>query len=215
MTCNVTGKSCKRAKVRAALAAAGLALTATPAMAQDDVSDREPDLIDAAMTPLTDLNLARDPIPAVLIAARSDPYANRGMADCAAILSGIGDLDAVLGDDYDTRVARERRLTPGGVAQRAVGMFIPFRGIIRELSGANNHEFEFREAIVAGQMRRAYLKGLGEARGCPYPARPATPDMVARLDADAQPQHTVATAMTGDGDDTVFVSRAIVQPTAE
>ena len=80
--------------------------------------------------------------------------------------------NAVLGEDYDTAVLPERELSPERVAQQIVAYFIPFRGVIREVSGANRHEYEFRQAISAGLMRRAYLKGRGEQMGCAYPARP-------------------------------------------
>ncbi len=45
--------------------------------------------------------------------------------------------------------------------------------MIRELSGANKHQQQFQDAIVAGVMRRAFLKGMGLKLGCKYPARPA------------------------------------------
>lgn len=197
----------------ATLLALPLLTLTSPAMAQDDVTDREPDALDVAMTPLSDLNLARDPIPPILLWANENPYANEGVEDCANIRSGIADLDAVLGDDADTETEEERRLTVTGVAQRAVGMFIPFRGIIREISGANEHEYKFRQAIAAGLMRRAYLKGLGEARGCPYPARPMPPEMLAAMQegesaVPAEPDWQITTV--GE-DGTRFVSRPVVQ----
>ena len=168
----------------AALALPLLAL-AQPAAAQDDVTDNSPDVRDVAMTPLADLNLARDPIPDILIWARENTYDSTGMESCENILLGIGDLDAVLGDDLDADSEEEGRLNPGSVAQSVVGMFIPFRGIIREVSGANSHEYEFRQAIAAGLMRRSYLKGLGEARGCDYPARPMPESLRQELAARA------------------------------
>lgn len=208
MISSATTATCGWAK---ALSSAALVLLAIPAAAQEDVTNRDPDMLDAAMTPLSDLNLARDPIPAILLQAQANPYANPGMEDCSAILAGIGDLDAVLGDDFDTRAVQERDITVGGVAQRAVGMFIPFRGIIREISGANDHEFNFRQAISAGLMRRAYLKGLGEAQDCPYPARPAPPDMLARLEAGAAPETAGAPVVATDENGARFVSRPVVQ----
>ncbi|WP_205689502.1 hypothetical protein [Aurantiacibacter odishensis] len=197
----------------ATLLALPLLAFATPAMGQEDVTDRNPDALDVAMTPLSDLNLARDPIPPILLWARENAYANEGLDDCDNIRSGIADLDAVLGDDFDTRDEEGNRLTVTGVAQRAVGMFIPFRGIIREISGANEHEYKFRQAIAAGLMRRAYLKGLGEARDCPYPARPMPPEMLAAMQdgestVPAEPDWQITTV--GD-DGTQFVSRPVVQ----
>ncbi|HEY3696315.1 MAG TPA: hypothetical protein VGL30_11760, partial [Phenylobacterium sp.] len=35
------------------------------------------------------------------------------------------------------------------------------------------HDHLVQSAIVAGAVRRAYLKGLGEARGCEPPATPS------------------------------------------
>jgi hypothetical protein len=65
-------------------------------------------------------------------------------------------------------------MSPGRVAQSVVGSLIPFRGVIREISGANAHDRALREAVIAGVARRSFLKGIGQARGCRYPARSAT-----------------------------------------
>lgn len=196
-----------------AAAAAVLLLAGAPAMAQQDVTEDDTDVVDIALTPLSDLNLARDPIPPILLWARDNPYSNEGIDDCGAIRAGIGDLDAVLGDDFDTAEPDTREFSPGRVAQRVVGSFIPFRGIIREISGANDHEYNFREAIGAGMMRRAYLKGLGEARGCPYPARPAPPEMLARLAAGVEPEAAAAPTVAVDADGRQYVRREVVQAT--
>jgi hypothetical protein len=49
---------------------------------------------------------------------------------------------------------------------------IPFDGVIRFVSGAARHDQHVVAAIQAGAIRRGYLKGLGEARGCMPPALP-------------------------------------------
>ncbi|TIX50234.1 hypothetical protein [Alteraurantiacibacter aquimixticola] len=189
-----------------------MALAPLPVLAQEDVTDTTPSVMDVAMTPLSDLNLAKDPIPQVLLTARAAPYAGEGLNSCTAIRSEIGNLDAVLGDDFDTASPDEREFTPTGVAQRVVGMFIPFRGIIREISGANSHEYQFREAIAAGLMRRAYLKGKGQEMGCPYPASPAPPELVARLNAMREGAADASGQVVTTADDgTQFVSRPVVQ----
>ncbi|WP_071961200.1 hypothetical protein [Aurantiacibacter gangjinensis] len=184
-------------------------------MAQDNVRERDADAIDVMLTPLSDLNLARDPIPEILVWANENTYRSEGMEDCANIRSGIADLDAVLGDDLDAAGPEERRLRAGNVAQRVVGSFIPFRGIIREISGANSHEYRFRQAIAAGMMRRAYLKGLGEARGCDYPARPMPADLIAARDAGESmvppPDNVETDVVAADG--TRYRPRPVVQPT--
>lgn len=199
--------------------AAGLAFYALPAAAQrQPVTEPETSVRDVAMTPLNDLNLAQDEIPSVLQQAVAEPYSRRGIANCSDILREVGDLDAVLGDDFDTDPPGDRDFSVTNLAQRVVGSFIPFRGIIREISGANAAEFRFREAIAAGLMRRAYLKGIGQEMDCPYPASPATPELVARLNAmraadeareDGEDQPEVSAPIV---DDAGFYSEPVVQP---
>jgi hypothetical protein len=79
----------------------------------------------------------------------------------------------VLGDDIDMPQADGQRTSPGRMAQSVVGSFIPFRGVIREISGANEHDRKLQTAILAGVARRSFLKGTGQAKGCRYPARAA------------------------------------------
>jgi hypothetical protein len=115
------------------------------------------------------LDLASDPIPPILIQARKSPYALTNTGSCERIGQEMALLNGVLGEDYDTSTARER---PEGNAGETLASLIPFRGVFREVSGASRKEWEFRESISAGLMRRAYLKGRGEQMGCPYPSRP-------------------------------------------
>jgi len=60
-----------------------------------------------------------------------------------------------------------------GAAAGLASDFIPFRGAVRYLTGAAKHDEYVQSAILAGSARRAYLKGLGEARGCKPPATPS------------------------------------------
>ena len=139
----------------------------------EPVTNRTVTAGDVAMTPISDLNLQKDEIPPLLLEAQNDPYSTAGLKKCAQYVTAIQGYDAVLGPDFDVADKEERKLTVGGVAQSVVGALIPFRGVIRELSGANKHEREFQDAIMAGVMRRAFLKGMGLKLGCKYPARPA------------------------------------------
>jgi hypothetical protein len=195
MTTNATLSLTFAAKL---MLAAGVALYALPAAAQrQPITEPETSVRDVAMTPLNDLNLTQDEVPTVLELARAEPYSRQGITSCEDILRHVGDLDAVLGDDFDTDPPEDRSLSVTNLAQRVIGSFIPFRGIIREISGANAAEFRFREAIAAGLMRRAYLKGIGQEMNCPYPASPATPELVARLNA----QRAAAEAREEAGDE--------------
>ena len=162
---------------RLALLAAPLALASGAVLAQDSQDppervDKAPGAMDIAMTPIQDLNLSSDPIPPALIEAEAAPYANAGLDQCEAIAAAIDRLTQVLGPDLDIDEGKSG-LTVGKVAKSAVGSIIPFRGVLREITGAADKQRAFEAAIVAGAVRRGYLKGLGEAKGCPYPARPA------------------------------------------
>ncbi len=162
-----------------------LALSAVPASARDEeprqVNDDTVTARDVAITPIEDLNLENDEIPPLLLAAQADPYAYKGFKRCNQYTAAITELDQVLGPDFDLTQPDERALSAGGVAKSVVGALIPFRGVIRELSGANKHQRQFQDAIMAGVMRRAFLKGMGLKLGCKYPARPADEVTRARM----------------------------------
>lgn len=100
------------------------------------------------------------------------------------------------------------------MAKNVVASFIPFRGILRELSGAAGQERDWRAAIYAGSVRRGFLKGLGQQKGCAYPARPAfarvaMPDPPARTKAKAGKPTTPGGAVPPAA---TFVSEPVVQP---
>lgn len=209
---------CRSAEVLRApvLALAALAIAAPLAArdAQETAIGRAPDAQDVAMTPLNDLNLARDELPPVLVAAAADPYANTGLTDCRAIEAAIADLDLTLGPDMDVAQSQADRLSTGRMAKSVVASFIPFRGILRELSGAAEQERTLQAAIYAGAIRRGYLKGLGEQKGCAYPARPAfarvvvaKPSRGSKAAAPAALPTAVAAAEPAP-----FVSEPVVQP---
>ena len=107
-------------------------------------------------------------------------------------------LDAVLGEDIDIAQAPGRKLKAGKAAQSVIGSFIPFRGLIREISGANEQERRLQSAIYAGTARRSFLKGVGLQRGCPWPARSATPQMLARIAAGNEAKADQANGDTRD-----------------
>ena len=157
---------------------------ALPAAAQDKPAQPR-SIRDKDVNAVSDLGLRNGKIPPVLEAAVADPYDMAGIRTCAQISTRVGELDAVLGPDRDIPQDRAEKLSAGRVAQAAVGSFIPFRGIIREVSGANSHQRKVNDAVEAGTARRAFLKGYGQARGCAYPAREVTPAALAALEAQA------------------------------
>ena len=166
-------------------------VSALPATAQDkpaqsrSIRDKNVNAVDVVATPVSDLGLRNGKIPPVLEAAVADPYDMAGIRTCAQITTRVSELDAILGPDRDIPQERAEKLSAGRVAQAAVGSFIPFRGIIREVSGANSHQRKVDDAVEAGTARRSFLKGYGQARGCAYPAREVTPAALAALEAQA------------------------------
>lgn len=133
----------------------------------------------AASAPLRDVNVLRTKIPDVLLKAMADPYARPSKPTCAAIIGQILPLNGALGADLDEiavdeddLMERGRESVLGVVAGAASGV-IPFRGWVRQLSGAERHDKLVNAAITAGAVRRAYLKGLGESRGCNPPGTPS------------------------------------------
>lgn len=134
----------------------------------------------AATAPLRDLNVVRAKIPEVLIQALADPYARPPRSfKCAALIAMVRPLDEALGPDIDRILPGDENLmdrgksTALGAAADFASDAIPFRGWVRKLSGAEAHDKLVQSAIIAGNVRRAYLKGLGESKGCMPPATPS------------------------------------------
>jgi hypothetical protein len=136
---------------------------------------------DVVTQPVSDMNLQKKEIPAELIAIRDNPYALDGIRKCRDIISAVNDINAVLGPDFDTPVEQslsaKRRSSAMTIAGGAISSLIPFRFLIREISGANKADAEYREAIYAGVVRRGFLKGYGKSRGCRAPGSPWTEGM--------------------------------------
>lgn len=128
---------------------------------------------EAVTTPLSDLNLVNAPIPQSLVHAQNGPYAVPEDSSCGALLSEVSALDADLGPDLDTPasesnpslVERGSDLAVGVVRKTAEGV-VPYRRWVRKLSGAERYSKQVAAAIAAGTVRRAFLKGMAQAKGC-------------------------------------------------
>jgi hypothetical protein len=122
----------------------------------------------AVTSPLRDVNLMREDIPAVLIKTLDDPYARPASLSCERLAARIADLDSVLGADYGAQDQPRDNARPMLLSAIAIAVtdLVPMRGWIRKLSGADRHERQVREAIQAGAVRRGFLKGLATGHGC-------------------------------------------------
>ena len=145
----------------------------------------------AALSPLEDLNLRNKVIPRNLAQLES-PYDLPAHLSCGEITRLVRELDASLGDDWDAPQIEEDRsrservadgtssATLGAVASEARGL-IPFRGVVRTVTGANRYANRRDKAYALGAQQRAYLKGMGAAHGCAPPASPRPHDSVSRI----------------------------------
>jgi hypothetical protein len=178
-------------------AAAALALP-LPAAAQTAVDQKNVTAEDVATKPLADMNLRKDEIPALLVQARAAPYDLTGLTRCSSLGAAVTALDAVLGDDIDLvdpkTTAEKRGNSIGNIGKSLIGSLIPFGGVIREVSGANAAQREWNEAIYAGSVRRAFLKGVGQHKGCALPARAATTREAADISARREAERLAAEA---------------------
>ena len=139
---------------------------------------------DAATQPLVDLNVRRDQIPTVLLQAQANPYDRRNLSQCTTIGAEVARLDEALGPDRDEPPAPDSP-TLNERAQDAIAEamldairdaatdFIPYRRWIRQLTGAQARSKTVQDAVEAGRLRRAFLKGLGMRANCSPPASPA------------------------------------------
>ncbi len=174
-----------RTHVLAAALAAALAVPAIvaadpppPGQIQTPNQASQSTMGQAAAAPMYDMNLMRQKIPPLLLAAMADPYARPTPATCRNLTALVNELTVALGDDLDviaddddSTKAKRARMTREGLHAGSEAL-LPFSGFVRKLSGAEQHDKLVLDAITSGDVRRAYLKGLGEARGCPPPATP-------------------------------------------
>jgi hypothetical protein len=119
--------------------------------------------------PIKDIGLMRENPPEVLRDAQKAPYTLAGLKSCRDLKRAIGELDVVLGPDVDAvdeqGDALPTRLAEAG-ARSIVNALIPFRGLVREASGAAEADRKFRMMVAAGMARRGYLKGVAGTRKC-------------------------------------------------
>ena len=164
-------------------------LPTVPAVAEVDAVKQDSAVTErvgqAAITPLSDLNMVQEKIPAVLREARQKgAYALPEPMDCPQVQAEIERLNTALGADLDDPAGTRKSslLERGGDAaedygvgfvRRTVEGVVPFRSWLRKLTGAEKHSKDVSAAIVAGGVRRAYLKGIRQGMGCAPAAAPA------------------------------------------
>ena len=116
-----------------------------------------------------DVGIDNKKVPPVLERAARAPYATQGTANCAQIGAGLRALNGVLGPDFGAATAVSGN-SAGKIAKVAgeavVDSVIPFRGLVREVSGAASAQRRMQAATYAGLARRGFLRGMARAKGC-------------------------------------------------
>jgi hypothetical protein len=124
--------------------------------------------------PVKDVGIAKTTIPVVLEKAQDNPYDLTGLKSCARIKAATAELTSVLGPDFvvgnNRKENKAGRLAEAG-GKTIVNTLIPFRGLVREISGAAPAQRRLNAAIDAGYARRGFLRGVALARRCPGSAR--------------------------------------------
>jgi hypothetical protein len=122
--------------------------------------------------PARDVGAAKTTIPPALIAASADPYGMKGLGTCKQIATAFHSMTDVLGPDFKAGETKKEnkagKLAQAG-GQTVVNSLIPFRGLVREVTGAAPAQRRLNRALDAGYARRGFLRGLYTARKCRSP----------------------------------------------
>lgn len=123
-----------------------------------------------ATQPAKDVGISKTEIPPLLVEASHNPYSLARVNTCSQLASAVADLNAVLGPDYQP--AEEPKSEDKAAALANAGgnavlsAIIPFRGVVREVSGAAPAQRAYNAAVDAGLARRGFLRGVHTARNC-------------------------------------------------
>lgn len=137
------------------LLASGCASVSPPA---PPATVRRP-IVGAVQQPLRDLSVLRTPTAEVLEDAARNPYAVP-QGGCPALRAETLRLDAELGPDVDAPRLREGRVEGLTTDTLKSAVALPYRGLVRRVSGAAAADERRSAALVAGMVRRGFLKGL-------------------------------------------------------
>lgn len=159
------------AQVKAEAPSAGSASQATQKPERSGLGDARKKAMDIGYQPARDLGVAKDEIPVALQKAYDAPYGLKDLESCKAIEAEIAALNEALGPDLDA--GEKPKSSPGKMAEEGgkmlVGSIIPFRGLVRQVSGAASADRRLENAVTTGVARRGFLRGVRVAKGCEAP----------------------------------------------
>jgi len=124
------------------------------------------DTKDVVSQPAKDVGIAKTKIPPSLVEASNAPYSLAGLRTCRQIADAVRVLDAALGPDYSAGGPNDKMSVGKAAGGAVVNSLIPFRGVVREVSGAAAADRRLAAATQAGFARRGFLRGVHLTRGC-------------------------------------------------
>jgi hypothetical protein len=160
-----TGGVTNMNKAICAALAVALALPAA-ALAQEKHDSTMHDAGQVASQPVRDVGIEKTKIPPILIEASDDPYGLTGMSSCAAISHEVRALNRELGPDLTSSAPGKKTSLAKAGGAAVVNSLIPFRNVVREVSGAAAADRRLLAAEEAGFARRGFLRGVFQTRRC-------------------------------------------------
>ena len=149
--------------------ASNTANAVTTGASADDIDslDDAPNLGEAMLTPLGDINLRKSEIP-YLLQSMENPYLMPADSSCERLMVEIDKLTQLLGKDVDDTDNSDGSMgrTALNAVSSTVGGLVPFRSLIRRASGAAKYEKEVEKSYRKGVARRGYLKGIAATKKC-------------------------------------------------
>jgi hypothetical protein len=125
---------------------------------------------DTMQQPLRDVGWVREEAPERLRRAAEAPYALAPDWRCETLLEELDALDQILGPDLDALDASGEApvIDAATLMSNAIGgvWSLPYRSVIRWISGAERRDRALRNAVLAGTVRRAFLRGVARAAAC-------------------------------------------------
>jgi hypothetical protein len=119
--------------------------------------------------PVRDVGMSKREIPPILEKAFDNPYSLKGLKTCVSIAGEVKALNGVLGPDYvvgnEYTENRTGKLAEAG-GKAIINSIIPFRGLVREVSGAAPADRHMNAVVDAGLARRGFLRGVHLKQGC-------------------------------------------------
>jgi len=126
-------------------------------------------VLEIGSQPGRDVGMMRRETPPILEEALADPYTLKGLKTCVQLAGEVRKLNEALGPDYivgnEVKESRAGKLAVAG-GRTVVNSIIPFRGLVREITGAAPAERRLNAALDAGLARRGFLRGVHYKQRC-------------------------------------------------